>query len=151
MQWLSISFLKKTPWCDAHRRVNLCRVHHTAESSSAVCIPPRSQTAHHRARIKIFESLWLLLKGQSGEILLGVNTSIMKEKIWRIKFWFAKPKFWLCDVMHSAHRCVDFFKLCHWKSWRNKKYLRLFIRCPNGVESWKNEGQKSRDTLPLTH
>ena len=80
MQWLSISFLKKTPWCDAHRRVNLCRVHHTAESSSAVCIPPRSQTAHHRARIKIFESLWLLLKGQSGEIILGVNIIITKEK-----------------------------------------------------------------------
>ena len=28
-----------TPWCDAHRGVRLRSVHHTAKSSSAVCIP----------------------------------------------------------------------------------------------------------------
>ena len=32
-------------------------------------------------RIENFAGLWLLLMGQSEEILLGVNTSIMKEKI----------------------------------------------------------------------
>ena len=42
---------------------------------------PRSQTAHGGVRIKIFENQWLLLKGQSGEILLGENTTIMKAKI----------------------------------------------------------------------
>ena len=37
-------------------------------------ITPRSQTAHHRVKIETFVFHWLLLKGQSGEILLGVNT-----------------------------------------------------------------------------
>ena len=37
--------------------------------------------AHRGVKIEIFVSLWLLLKGQSGEILLEVNTSIMIEKI----------------------------------------------------------------------
>ena len=41
---------------------------------------PQSQTAHCGVKNEIFVSLWLLLKGQSGEILLGVNTSINKEK-----------------------------------------------------------------------
>ena len=66
--------------------------------SSAVCNIPQSQTAHCRAIIEHFADLWLqtahcraiiehfadlwlLLKGQSGEIFLGVNTSIIKEKI----------------------------------------------------------------------
>ena len=71
--------------CASHWGVKLCGVHHTAESSSAVCITPRSQTAHRRVRIENFEDLWLLLKGESGEILLGVNTYIMKEKIWKEK------------------------------------------------------------------
>ena len=37
--------------------------------------------AHRVVKIEICVSLWLLLKGQSGEILLEVNTSIMIEKI----------------------------------------------------------------------
>ena len=36
----------------------------------------------------------MLLKGQSGEILLGVNTSIIKEKIWRKKILFAYKFFY---------------------------------------------------------
>ena len=39
----------------------------------------------------LWESL-VAFEGQTGEILSGVNTSIMKEKIWRTFFWFAKPK-----------------------------------------------------------
>ena len=88
----------------------LRRVHPTAESSYAMCIPPlsqatrcashcgvklrgvhhtRSQTALGGVKIEIIVSLWLLLKGQSSEILLGVNTSTMKEKIWSQFFLFA--------------------------------------------------------------
>ena len=37
--------------------------------------------AHRGVKIEICVSLWLLLKGQAGEILLEVNTSIMIEKI----------------------------------------------------------------------
>ena len=32
-------------------------------------------------RLEIFASLWLVLKGQWGEILLGGNNSIIKENI----------------------------------------------------------------------
>ena len=62
-----------TPRCASHHGVKLRGVHHTAESSSAVCFPPRSQAprcaSHCGVKIKIFGSLWLLLKGQSGEFL----------------------------------------------------------------------------------
>ena len=58
-----------------------------------MCIPPRSQTAQCEVKIEIFVSLWLLLKGQSGEILLGVNTSTMKDKILS-HFFIRKPKSW---------------------------------------------------------
>ena len=58
-------------------------MHLTVESDSGVCITPRSQTAHRRVKIEIFVSLWLLLKGQSVDVFLGVNTSVMKEKILR--------------------------------------------------------------------
>ena len=78
------------PWCEWNRRVWLRSMHLTAKSSSAVCIPPPSQTAHCWVQIEIFGSLWLLLKGQSGDILSGVNTSTMKEKNWRIFFFFTK-------------------------------------------------------------
>ena len=44
---------------------------------SAVCITPRSQNAHRGVKIEIFTSLWVPLKGQSEEILLGVNNSII--------------------------------------------------------------------------
>ena len=60
---------QKTLWCASHRRVKLHGVHHTEESSSAVCITLWSQTAHHEVRIEKFCCLWLLLKGESGEIL----------------------------------------------------------------------------------
>ena len=66
-----------TPLCASQRRVKLCGVLPTAESSSAVCITPQSQNAHHGVKIEIFTSLWVPLKGQSGEILIGVDNSIM--------------------------------------------------------------------------
>ena len=49
---------------------------HTAEMISAVCITPQRQTAHCGDEIEIFSCLWWLLKGQSGEIPKGMNTSI---------------------------------------------------------------------------
>ena len=60
-----------------HEIFDLRGLQHTAESSFAVCNTPRSQNAHRGVKIQIFGSLWLLLKGQSGEFLLGVNYSIM--------------------------------------------------------------------------
>ena len=70
-----------TPRCASHRGVELCDVHPTTKSSYKVCIPPRSQApwcasypsqaAHSGVKIEIIMSLWLLLKGQSREILYG--------------------------------------------------------------------------------
>ena len=65
-------------------RENLRSRMHTAE----VCNIPLRQTAHRGVKIEIFSCLWLLLKGQSIENLLGV-----KEKIWNIKCWFTKNIF----------------------------------------------------------
>ena len=142
-------------------------VHPTAKSSSTVWIPPRSQVIkisqkappcascswcalHRGVKIEIFVSLWLHFKGQSGEILLGVNTSIMKKNIRKTFFWFAKPKI-LTPRCH-AH-CSRIFEICDWISLRNQNYIRtyfsLFIRGPDRFKSWQNGGRKSRDTLPL--
>ena len=53
-------------------------VHPTAESNCTM----RNQNRN-------LGSLWLLLMGQSGKFLLGVNNSIMQEKIWRKNFGLA--------------------------------------------------------------
>ena len=66
---------------------------------SAVCNIPRRCTlwceSHRGHKIKFLTCLWLILKRQSGEILSGVNTSVMKEKIWSIKYWFIRNFFYL--------------------------------------------------------
>ena len=72
----------QSPWCSSHRGVKL----HTAESELKMSLA----------------SAWLLLKGQSGEIILSVNTSIMREKIWITKCWFAKSK--ILTPRFHAHR-----------------------------------------------
>ena len=135
--------------CASYNRVKLRFVHHTEESSFAVCITPLSQTAHRGVRIENFGGLWLLLKGQSGEILYEVNTFIMKEKIWRTFFWFAKPKILnpRCDV-----NCrVEFFELWDRISRRNRNRIRkpVYPGPKMGSNHGKNRGQKSRDILPL--
>ena len=132
----------------------LCSVHHTVESSCAVCIIPRSQDplcASHRrvkhvgARIEIFVSLWLPLKGQSGEILLGVNTSIIKEKITSKKSGFTKPKS-LTPLCHThAHCGVKFFELCD----RISKQNRNRIQKSDGFELWKKIEGKNLVTHSL--
>ena len=74
-----IKISQKAPQRTSHRRVKLRHVPPTDESNCTQW----SQNAHSGVKIEIFVSLWLLLKGQSGVILLGVITSIMKEKIRR--------------------------------------------------------------------
>ena len=129
----------KTHKCK-HFRVSpalVCTVHHTAESSdpnlsksSAVCITPWSQTAHRVVKIEILVSLWLLSKGQSGEILLRVNRSIMKENNCRKKFRFGNPK--ICEIETEFENTLA----CLSGAWV-------------GSNHEKNRGKKSCDTLPL--
>ena len=71
----------------------------------------RSQTSHCGVKIEIIFSLWLLLKGQSGEILFcGERIYIMKENIWIIKSGFTKPKILTpCSVMHTAESILSNF------------------------------------------
>ena len=66
---------KKSRRCATHCGDDLSGVQHTTETISAVCNTSRRQIAHRRVKIEIFTYLWLFLKGQSGEILLGVITS----------------------------------------------------------------------------
>ena len=86
-------------------------VHHTVESSSAVCIVPWSQAprcaSHRGVKIKKKSGLGLLVKGQSGEIPLGVNSSIVKEKIWSVQSGFTKPK--ILTLRCHAQRVVRIF------------------------------------------
>ena len=84
---------------------------------------------HRGIKFEIFTCLWLLLKRQSGEILLEVNTSIMKEKIWRKRFDLLRKCMYLRGVLHNAETTL-------WSRNRNR------IMKQTG-------GRKSRDTLPL--
>ena len=109
--------------------------------NSAVCIKPWSQTAHCGVRIDIFESLSLLLKRQSGKILLWVKNLSWKKKFEEQFFDLLSLKFWLCGVMHTR---VEFFELCDRLSqinrnsiWKYCTLFNVFIRGPYGFESWK--------------
>ena len=103
--------INQSLWCASHcrvkgwtfRKIYADASHHgdkcsKLEKISEVGIPPLSQSpwcaSHRRDKLHTVETkstcLRLLLKGQSVEILLGVNTSIMKEKISNIKCWFTK-------------------------------------------------------------
>ena len=91
---------------------------------------------------KIFNWLWLLLNWQLGEILIGVNTSIMNVLVLKVlQVGLLSLKFWLraCMVCMTPGS-QDFFKLNGRISQRNRnrirKYLGLFIRGLNGFKSW---------------
>ena len=136
-----------------------CASYHTAESSSAVCILPRSQAplcaSHHGVKLHKAEStskslsLWLLLKGQSEEILLGMNISIMKEKIRRNLFDFLSLNFdpW-CHVRWSRIFRTLWSNFSA-KSKPNLKILQPVYQGPRWVQIINKGGRKSRDTLPL--
>ena len=124
-------------------------MHHTTESSSPVCFLPRSQAprcaAHRGVKIKIFGSLRLFLKGHSGEILLRVITSIIKEKIWRKKFWFAKTK--ILSPRCDAHRETEPWSTISAKSNQNSRIFQPVYQGPRWVRIVeKTGGRKSRDT-----
>ena len=108
-------------------------MHPTAESSSAVYITPRSQTANRGVRIKNFASLWLLLKGQSLELLLRVNTSIMKEEILSIKGGFTKPKMLTPQSQNFLTLCTNILA----KSAPNKKLIKSVHQGPGWVRIMK--------------
>ena len=99
---------RQAPRCASYCKVKLL-----------LCITQRSQTAHRGVKIEIFVSLWLLLKGPSGEILLGVNTSITIEMILSKKIWFTVNKI-LIPRCH-ANGGVRIFELYDWISQRNPK------------------------------
>ena len=110
-----IKVSQKTLRCAAHRGIKPRGVHPTAESSSAVWYT--LQTALCRVKIGF---LWV--SGTIRRSLLGVNTSIMKEKIWRKNFWFAKTTI-LTPQCH-AHSRVEFFELCDRISRRIQNQIR---------------------------
>ena len=77
-----------------HKLVSTVRI--PPQTISAVCITSQRQTPLRGVTIEIFTCLWMILKGQSGEILSVVTTSIFKEKILIKKYktcWFTKNIF----------------------------------------------------------
>ena len=98
-------------------RENLRSRMHTAE----VCNIPLRQTAHRGVKIEIFTCLWLLLKGQSIENLLGATTSNTDErKDLKYKMLVYKEYFCLCGLnlslsQHSVPNCSTVFPLFCYK------------------------------------
>ena len=153
-----IKISQKAPRCAFHCGVKLCSVHPSAESSSSVCITRRSQMAHRGVKIEIFVSLWLLLKGQSREILLGVNTSIIDDNNW-ILLLFSKTKILIRSVMHTAEPnflnfVIEYLgetetetvaKMClnHEKKWRSKIWwhtpVKKIVLFKTNYFLWKNK------------
>ena len=90
----------------------------------------RAQSDLRGYKIEFFTCLWLLLKRQSGEILLGVNTSIIKEKNWSIKFWFIENIVFFISAVCCTPRKLNskilqpFYQRPKWgwimKKWRSK-------------------------------
>ena len=131
-------------------------MHHTAESSSTVCITLRSQVTQPSQKLGgVFHTTrsncttrsqnWNLcnslvaFKGTIRRNSFRGKYIYHKKKIWRNFFSFAKLKI-LTPLCH-AHRGVEFFELCDWITQQNGKriwkYFSLFIRGPHGFESCK--------------
>ena len=99
-----------------HQRDDLRGVQHTAEIN---CTPRKQNRILYLSMVA----------------LLGVNASIMKEKIWSIICWFITTNFLsqLCAAHHGDHFVIEYLGR---NQNRIQKYFSLFSRGPNGVESW---------------
>ena len=83
--------LRQSQRCATHCRVDLSDVQHTAETISAVCNIHTAETnCTPWSQIKISGCF----KGTIRKIILEVNTSILKENILSIKYWFARTLLW---------------------------------------------------------
>ena len=79
---------RQSPWYASHRGDNHRVVHHTEETNCTVLY---------------FTCLRLLLKRESNEIILRMNKSIMKEKIWSLKCgYISRKKCFLQGVLHTG-------------------------------------------------
>ena len=90
------------------------------------------------------KNLWESLVAFIGTIKrnpLGVNTSVMKKKIWRRKKLFAKSKIltpW-CDAQCG----VEFFELCDQISWRYRNRIwKKTLACLSGAQMVSNHDKK---------
>ena len=121
--------LRWSPRCASHRRDKL----HTAEMKSKSSLVSGGFWRDNQE------------KSLKGWTHLSI---IMKEKIWSINFLV-----YLENVLMSAVCSTPRIPLCDLITLQNRnwirKYFSLFIRGPDGFESWKNRGRKSRGTLPL--
>ena len=108
---------------NAHRGVKM----HTAESKCTL----RRQNEQRKVRIKNFAGFWLLSKEQTGKNLPWVSTSIFKVYKGGSLSLKLLPR---CE----SPRGVRIFKLYNRIFRQHRKYFSLFIRGPDGFESWKN-------------
>ena len=100
---------------------------HTAESKCTL----RRQNEQRKVRIKNFAGFWLLSKEQTGKNLPWVSTSIFKVYKGGSLSLKLLPR---CE----SPRGVRIFKLYNRIFRQHRKYFSLFIRGPDGFESWKN-------------
>ena len=130
-------------------------LHHNAKSISAVCITPLCPSPKDEVCIIESNSKSSLVtvvafkETNRRNPFRGEHIYILKEKIWSIIWWFT-----ILTPRCHAHHGVRIFPLYDQICLRNRNRIRIkysvFIRSPNGFESWKNGGRKSRDTLPLS-
>ena len=113
--------------CYLHCGEWLSGVMHTGEIDSPVWCIPRS----FLYRFCVFLTPWV--DAHCGDVL----SSTYDEH----------RRVWLGNGIHTTEILQNSHKSA--KSKRIKKHFSLFVKCPDGVESWNNRGQKSGDTLPL--
>ena len=86
------------------------------------------------------------MKRSSNKIQFQIISLIFKEDFANFPRWDAHRRVWLCGMMHTAESdsvvgCTQPSFLKIWISQRNGnriwKYFSLFIRGPDGFESWK--------------
>ena len=119
----------------------LCGVHHTAESSSAVCIALRSQTAHWGVKIEIFKGT-IRRNPFRGEHICHERKDLKKKN-----FYLLSLKFWLSSVMHTAESNFSNFVieyLCEIVT-EFENTLACLARWVRIMK--KSGGRKSRDTV----
>ena len=112
---------------------------HTAESKCTL----RRQNEQRKVRIKNFAGFWLLSKEQTGKTLQWVSTSIFKVYKGGSLSLKLLPR---CE----SPRGVRIFKLYNRIFRQHRKYFSLFIRGPDGFESWKNIKVSNLVTNPYT-
>ena len=112
--------------CYLHCGEWLSGVMHTGEIDSPVWCIPRS----FLYRFCVFLTPWV--DAHCGDLL----SSMMKTAESDLAMGYTPRRFYKIHINRRNQKEL-------------KKHFSLFVRCPDGFESWNNRGKRSSDTLPL--